>query len=41
MESSRVAAPGGAIAVLRDRQRENEVVQANFILALGVMFEKG
>jgi hypothetical protein len=41
MASARVGAPGGAIAVLPDRQRENEVVQANFILALGVMFERG
>ena len=42
-ETSRVAAigeAGGAVPVLRDRLRENEVVQANFILLLDVMFEE-
>src|SRR5260370_874916 len=40
---SRPAAVGeaaGAVPLLRDRLTENEVVQANFILALGVMFEQ-
>ena len=42
-ETSRVAAigeAGGAVPVLRDRLRENKVVQANFILLLDVMFEE-
>lgn len=42
-ESLRAAAIGeaaGAIPLLRDRLRENEVVQANFILALGNMIEE-
>lgn len=41
-ESSRVAAIGeaaGAVPVLRDRVRENDVVNARFILALHNMFE--
>jgi len=40
-ESSRAAAiaEAGAIPVLRDRLRENEVAQANFILVLGAMIE--
>jgi hypothetical protein len=40
---SRVAAIGeaaGAIPVLRDRLRENEFVQANFILVLGHVIEQ-
>jgi len=42
-EPSRAAAIGeaaGAVPVLRDRLRENEVVQANFILVLGNMIEE-
>jgi hypothetical protein len=42
-EPSRVAAIGeaaGAIPVLRDRLRQNEYVQANFILVLGNMIEQ-
>jgi hypothetical protein len=42
-ETSRVAAIGeaaGGVPVLRDRLRENEVVQANFILLLDVIFEE-
>lgn len=41
-ESSRAAAiaeAAGAIPLLRDRLRENEVAQANFILVLGAMIE--
>ena len=42
-ETSRVAAVGeaaGVLALLRDRLREDEPVQANFILALGIMIEE-
>ena len=42
-ERSRVAAVGeaaGAVPVLRDRLRENEVVDANFILVLGNAIEE-
>lgn len=42
-ESSRTAAiaeAAGAIPVLRNRLRENEVVQANFILVLGNSIEE-
>jgi hypothetical protein len=42
-ETSRVAAIGeaaGVLPLLRTRLRENEVVQANFILLLDVMFEE-
>src|ERR1700738_4484779 len=42
-ETSRVAAvaeAAGAIPLLRERLRDNEVVQANFILALGNMIEE-
>ncbi len=42
-EPSRVAAIGeaaGVLPLLRERLRENEVVQANFILALDAMFEE-
>ena len=41
-EGSRVGAiaeAGGAVPVLRDRLRENDVLNANFILGLGNMFE--
>lgn len=42
-EASRFAAlsdAAGALPVLRDRLRENEVVQANFILVFGNTFEE-
>jgi hypothetical protein len=42
-DTSRVAAIGeaaGVLPLLRERLRENEVVQANFILLLEVMFEE-
>jgi hypothetical protein len=42
-ETSRVAAVGeaaGVLPLLRDRLRENEVVQGNFILLLDVTFEE-
>lgn len=42
-EISRAAAiseAAGVLPLLRERLRENEVVQANFILALHVMFEE-
>jgi hypothetical protein len=35
-----LAEAAGAITVLRDRLRENEPVQANFILVLGNMIEE-
>lgn len=35
-----IAESAGAVPVLRDRLRENEVVQANFILVLGNMIEE-
>jgi len=42
-ETSRLAAiaeAGGAVPVLRDRLRENDVVEANFILLLDLVFEE-